>query len=340
MVKIAIVGGSGSGLSTDVAQEIIDVLVAAKKHEILLLSRKDAPASSAPQGVTWIKANYEDPKQLAQILQGVHTVLSFIATQEDPASTVQKNLIDAAVQASVKRFAPSEWASSGLEHLSWYAYKAETRRYLKELNKDKKILEYTLFQPGLFLNYLTGPYKSSNHVHVMETPFDFNKRRALVLDGGDNSRITLTTVQDLAYVVARAIDFEGEWPVVSGIRGGDMSIGQLIALGEKIRGVCPSLIDLRYVLTLNEPGAPFEVEKLKADELDSGAWKTSWIPKLDHPSIPPKQVDMLSRVIVAGLLLAISAEAFSCSDEWNQLLPDYKFTQPEEFLSEAWHGKP
>ncbi|TKA48805.1 hypothetical protein B0A49_12255, partial [Cryomyces minteri] len=313
MVKIAIAGGSGN-----VAQEIIDVLVAAKKHEILLLSRKDAPAGSATQGVTWVKANYEDPKQLAQILQGVHTVLSFIATQEDPASTVQKNLIDAAVQASVKRFAPSEWATSGLEHLSWYAYKAETRRYLKELNKDKKVLEYTLFQPGLLLNYLTSPYKSSKHVHVMEIPFDFNKRRALVLDGGDDNRITLTTVQDLANVVARAIDFEGEWPVVSGIRGADMSIGQLIALGETIRD------------------APFEIEKLKADELESGAWKTSWIPKLDHPSIPPEHVDMFSRIIVAGLLLAISAKAYSCSDEWNRLLPDYKFTQPEEFLSKAW----
>lgn len=54
MVKIAIAGGSGSVFSTslrmsllqytngsaDVAQEIIDVLVASEKHEILLLSRK------------------------------------------------------------------------------------------------------------------------------------------------------------------------------------------------------------------------------------------------------------------------------------------------------------
>lgn len=38
-------------------------------------------------------------------------MLSFIATQEDPASTVQKNLIDAAVEAGVKRFAPSEWST-------------------------------------------------------------------------------------------------------------------------------------------------------------------------------------------------------------------------------------
>ena len=88
----------------------------------------------------------------------------------------------------------------------------------------------------MFLNYLTGPYQSSNHIHVLETPIDFNKRRALLLEGGDDDRITLTTVQDIANVVARAIDFEGEWPVLSGIRGADMSIGQLIALGEKVRG--------------------------------------------------------------------------------------------------------
>ena len=94
------------------------------------------------------------------------------------------------------------------------------------------------------------------------------------------------------------------------------------------------------VLTLNEPGAPFEIERLKADELDSGTWNSSWMPRLDHPSIPLEQVDMFSRIIVAGLLLAISAKAYSSSDEWNQLLPDYKFTQPEDFLSEAWRGKP
>lgn len=53
MVKIVIAGGSGSGLShpiyltysvanilIDVALEVIDALVAAKKHQILLLSRK------------------------------------------------------------------------------------------------------------------------------------------------------------------------------------------------------------------------------------------------------------------------------------------------------------
>jgi hypothetical protein len=79
---------------------------------------------------------------------------------------------------------------------------------------------------------------------------------------------------------------------------------------------------------------------LKADDLESGAWTSSWVPKLDHPSIPAEQVTMFSRIIVAGILLALSAKCYSCSDEWNRLLPDYEFAQPEEFLSEVWRGKP
>ncbi|KAJ5763788.1 NAD(P)-binding protein [Penicillium manginii] len=156
MVKIAIAGGSST-----VANEIIDALVATQRHELVVLSRKvshthiDIPTHKADLGITQMKTTYEDQAQLVEVLQGVHTVLSFLVTPEDPASIAQKNLIDAAIQAGVKRFAPSEWAwyasflpavfspiltvfSSELDHISWYAYKGEIRRYLEELNKDKK----------------------------------------------------------------------------------------------------------------------------------------------------------------------------------------------------------
>jgi uncharacterized protein YbjT (DUF2867 family) len=59
--------------------------------------------------VTWVKANYEDVDQLAQVLQGVDTVLSVIVVHMDPGNVAQRNLIDAAVRAGVRRFAPSEW---------------------------------------------------------------------------------------------------------------------------------------------------------------------------------------------------------------------------------------
>ncbi|KAG9661771.1 NAD(P)-binding protein, partial [Aureobasidium melanogenum] len=315
MVKIAIAGGS-----SNVASEIIDVLVATGKHEILLLSRKEASTSSAIKGTTWIQVDYRNQMQLTHALEGVHTLLSFVAEQEDPNSLIQKNLIKAAIEAGVKRFAPSEWATSGI--VSWYSYKAEIRRYLQEINKEHQVIEYTLFQCGLFLNYLTRPYNSAKHLWQIQTPFDFDQGRCIIAEGGNDSRITLTTVQDLAQVVARAIDYEHPWPVVGGISGVEMSLKQMIELGEKIRG------------------KPFKVEELPISELEDGTWKSSWTPKIDHPAVPPQKNDELSRLMVSEILRGISAGDFLCSDEWNKLLPDFEFTQAEEFLSGIWKGKP
>jgi hypothetical protein len=61
--------------------------------------------------VTWIKIDYEVSEELVQALDGIHTVLCFITPQSDPGNASQKNLIDAAVKAGVKRYAPSEWAT-------------------------------------------------------------------------------------------------------------------------------------------------------------------------------------------------------------------------------------
>ncbi|KAM5356781.1 hypothetical protein ACJ41O_003427 [Fusarium nematophilum] len=311
MVKIAVAGGS-----SNVGQEIIEALVSRNKHEILLLSRKvSKPQGGLPPGVSWVKADYEDVAQLTKVLEGVETVLSFIIDSNDGKYSSQRNLIDAAVKAGVKRFAPSEWATARFDHLPWYQYKIEIRKYLAEINKDKK---YTLFHPGLFTNYMTFPFPSSKHVEILELPFNFHKRRALICEGAEDSVVTLTTAQDAAKVIALAVEYNGEWPTISGIKGADLTIGQLIALGEKIRG-----------------GA-FDVEKLGPDELKTGTVKAVWRPKINHHSIPPETLEAVSDGLISGLLLSFKAEAWKSSDEWNQLLPDFKFTQPEEFLSEAW----
>jgi hypothetical protein len=91
--------------------------------------------------------------------------------------------------------------------------------HLEELLTVLKILEYSLFQPGLFLNYFSYPHKSAEYFHNTQLQIDFENRRAIVVGEG-NSPITLTTVQDLAVVVADAVEFEGEWPVTGGICGG------------------------------------------------------------------------------------------------------------------------
>ena len=117
-----------------------------------------------------------------------------------------------------------------------YAGKAEVRAYLAELNKKEKVLEYCLFQPGLFTNYFAHPHCTAKHFRSFETHLDFQNRRALAVEGGENDRVTLTTAHDMAQVVARAVEYEGEWPVNGGIQGTELSINELIAIGERVRG--------------------------------------------------------------------------------------------------------
>jgi hypothetical protein len=53
--------------------------------------------------------DYQDRQALVRALDGVHTVLSFITVHLDENAVAQKTLIAAAIEAGVKRFAPSEW---------------------------------------------------------------------------------------------------------------------------------------------------------------------------------------------------------------------------------------
>jgi hypothetical protein len=140
--------------------------------------------------------------------------------------------------------------------MPWWVGKDQISEYLKKVNENEKVkmpsynlqysylfspcsfqvLEYTLFQPGMFLDYLATPYKTAKHLEPLNTMIDFQNRRAIIVDGHD-SIMTYTTVQDLAAVVAMAVDLNGEWPVISGISGNRVPISQILKIGEKVRGV-------------------------------------------------------------------------------------------------------
>jgi hypothetical protein len=120
--------------------------------------------SDFPQlkNLEWIQTDFSDQAELVKILEGVNTVLCFFAVHLDPASENQKRLINAAIEAGVKRFAPSEWGPSvlltkiirkvltnsrgvkledSLDALSWYSGKIEVAKYLEEVNAKEKVTE-------------------------------------------------------------------------------------------------------------------------------------------------------------------------------------------------------
>uniref|UniRef100_A0A8H7N1T1 NmrA-like domain-containing protein n=1 Tax=Bionectria ochroleuca TaxID=29856 RepID=A0A8H7N1T1_BIOOC len=208
MVKIAIAGASG-----DLAREVIDKLAESNKHEVLALIRKDPLQFPSISGVKWVQTSYEDEAELVNLFEGVETVLCFFAVLNDPGNVVQKRIIDASIKAGVKRYAPAEWATgtkleSRIDIMPWYAGKLEVSHYLEALNKDKKVLEYTRFQIGLYMNYLGHPHKVSKYLTTMPTNIDFENGRALLAEGSLDDQLTFTTAHDVAAVVARAVEYE------------------------------------------------------------------------------------------------------------------------------------
>jgi hypothetical protein len=116
-----------ANLLVDVAREVIDRIVAKKSHKVVVLSRqvravssraadwesltqRQVPTNTGDDTIKWLQVDYESKASLVQAFKGVDTVLSFLAIP-DPASMIrlQKNMIDAAIEAGVRRFAPSEW---------------------------------------------------------------------------------------------------------------------------------------------------------------------------------------------------------------------------------------
>ena len=119
MVRVAVAGGTGG-----VGLHIVEAIVETGLHDVVVLSRKaDVPHLTA-LGVTVHAVSYDDVSSLVRALDGVHTVISTISgIDADSITHPQLALLEAAVKAGVKRFAPSEFASRAIPDNSIDLYK-------------------------------------------------------------------------------------------------------------------------------------------------------------------------------------------------------------------------
>ncbi|KAF7537117.1 hypothetical protein G7054_g3993 [Neopestalotiopsis clavispora] len=313
MVKIAI-----AGANSQLAREIINHLVAAEKHEIVALFRKDPESVPSLPGVDWVKTLFEDKSELVRLLTKIHTLFCYFPAHLDKNGEAQKRLIDAAVEAGVKRYAPSEWSAGmnlapSLDVIPWYAGKIEIREYLRQINEKNK--------PGWFLDYLSYPHEASEQTSTFPTLVNFDNGTAITTQRTLDHRMAYTAIEDIAKVVVRAVDFEGEWPTIGGIRGNQLSVADLVRIGESVQGMsCKK----------------FQVDVLETEDLQAGVLKTDNFSRISSPALPEEQVEAWSRMATIGLLQSMERGCWDISDEWNQLLPDVKFVRAEELLKKAW----
>lgn len=81
------------------------------------------------------------------------------------------------------------------------------------------------------------------------------------------------------------------------------------------------------------------MERLNPADLKSGIVHSSWKPEIEHPAFTPEQIAEIESRVVSGIVLGIGSGVMDTSDEWNKLLPEYRFTGTDDFLTEAWAGK-
>lgn len=87
-------------------------------------------------------------------------------------------------------------------------------------------------------------------------------------------------------------------------------------------------------------GRPFAIDTVKLEDLEAGELKTSWILEARHSAVSDDQAAYFMKAVLVGTLLSGARDAWAGSDEFNQILPDYQFTQIEDFLTKVWEDKP
>lgn len=209
--------------------------------------------------------------------------------------------------------------------MPWYQGKLDVQKYLSDLNKDKKVVEYTLFQVGMFLEYAAYPRALSKHVPPLPTIWQLNDARLVGVRGYENDKVTVTSVRDIARVVRGAVEHQGAWPIVGGVQGQQVSLLEFKAAVEKAiaAGKGPGIL-------------PKGTKTLKVDLADEAVLAQGTLdvemPLIMHPSIPEEMRTVWHAPGWTGSLLATARGAWNASDEWNKLLPDIKFTTVEEFI--------
>lgn len=226
MVHVALAGASsGFGLT------LLKHFVASKKHEITVLSRSENPTLSA-MGVTVKPVDYSSHKSLTKALEGVHTVIVTLASFDDSFWKTQVNLLNAAKQVGVKRFAPSEFAHPTHDGIDLYAPKKIVWEAVQ-----KSGLEYTQFSCGLFMNGLaTATPKEETVALAGLRPWNFvanTKSGTADLPGDGSAKLAITEINDICRYVVASVDLD-HWDEFSGIASELLSFNEIIAILEDV----------------------------------------------------------------------------------------------------------
>ncbi|OQV11222.1 hypothetical protein CLAIMM_15085 [Cladophialophora immunda] len=221
--NIAVIGGGGN-----LSPAVVNALAQSSHGYRISVVSRESSTYRAPAGVIQLKTDYSH-KSLVGIFQGQDVVVSTIAGH---ALLEQIQIVDAAIEAGVKRFIPSEFGSDtsnevGLQLFSFWNQKDQVRKYLDE---KKNQMEWTAIFNGFFFDW---------GVKVGFIPFDTATKTATIYPKYKDVTFSVSTLDMVGLAVAQALS-----PAIAPktrnkivyVRTFTSSMGQLLEKFEEMTG--------------------------------------------------------------------------------------------------------
>jgi uncharacterized protein YbjT (DUF2867 family) len=233
--KVAQLGAGGN-----IGAPILDALVSSNKFELTVVARKQSSVQ-VPSSVKLVKVDYDNHAELVDALRGQEAI---VITLGDLA-TLEKNskaIIDAAIEAGVKRVIPSEFGNDlGRAPGSTRPVFSAKLNVIKYLAERESQIEYTEIATGAFFDW---------GLRVKFLGFDIPGRKAKIY--GDGTRkINTTTLDSIAQSVVGVLSSPAQFKNKY-IRVHDFYVSQ-----NEIKAALESIT-----------GSPFEVETVNVEELE------------------------------------------------------------------------
>lgn len=205
----------------------------------------------AAKGYQVVVVNYADThrQDLAFKLAGVNTVISVVS---GPA---QIALIDAAAQASVRRFAPAEFeGQAALRPQQPDALDRGKSAALDRLRhySQTRGMQYTSFVCGILYERFSPGGMYSRNIGLRsgigaegDYLIHISQKKAQIPYGtnGEPGTICMTSAEDVGKFVALALSLQ-QWPPELCMRGDRMNVAHLVNIADTVRGMEYRHLDL------------------------------------------------------------------------------------------------
>jgi nucleoside-diphosphate-sugar epimerase len=216
MRKIIVIAGATGNLGGKIVKALLE-----KEVEIRAIVRLETDPNKinalTQLGVKVFQVDTNITTEIAQHCVGAHCLVSALAGLRETIIDTQKNFLDAAVEAKVPRFIPSDYSSDFTNLVPGQNRNLDFRRTFHQYLDSKPIKATSIFN-GPFMDLLTT-----------DMPLILFKQKRILCWGNANQIIEFTTTDDVAKFTAE-VAIDDDTPRYMRIAGDRLSCKDFVEL--------------------------------------------------------------------------------------------------------------